>query len=52
MNVPRATEMEEPIVSAFMRMDDWRYYCMDAEVLSTLFRDIIELACVVDVMFM
>jgi len=40
MLVPRATEMEEPTVSAFMRTDDWRYYCMDAEVLFTFFGDI------------
>jgi len=35
--VPRATEIEEPMVSAFMRMDEWRYYCIDAEVWSTMF---------------
>jgi len=37
--VPRVTEIEEPMVSAFMRMNEWRYYCMDAEVLSTVFGD-------------
>ena len=37
--VPRATEMEEPTVSTFMRTDEWRYYCMDAEVLFTVFGD-------------
>jgi len=37
--VPRATEMEEPTVSAFMTTDEWRYYCMDAEVLLTVFGD-------------
>ena len=51
MLVPRATEMEEPMVFAFIRTDDWRYYCMDAEVLSTLFGDSIGLAYVVDVLF-
>jgi len=35
--VPRPTEMEEPTVSAFMRTDEWQYYCIDAEVLSTVF---------------
>ena len=51
MLVPRATEKEEPTMSAFMRTDDWRYYCMDVEVLSTLFGDNIGLAYIVDVMF-
>jgi len=37
--VPRATEMEEPTVSAFMTTDEWRYYCMDVEVLLTVFGD-------------
>ena len=37
--VPRATEMEEATVAAFMRTDEWRYYCMDAEVVSYLFGD-------------
>jgi len=50
MLVPRATEIEEPMVSAFMRTNEWRYYCMDAEVLSTLFGDSMGVATVVDVL--
>jgi len=45
-----ATEIKEPMVSAFMRMDEWRYYCMDAKVLSTLFGDSMGVATVVDVL--
>ena len=34
--VPRAIEIEEPMASAFMRTNEWRYYCMDAEVPCTV----------------
>jgi len=35
--VPRATEIEEPMVFAFMRTDKRRYYCMDAKVSCIMF---------------
>ena len=37
MMVPRPMEIEEPMVSAFMTTDEWRYYCMDAEVWCNVF---------------
>ena len=48
--VLHATEIKEQMVSAFMRTDEWRYYCIDVEVLSTLFGDSMGVATVVDVL--
>jgi len=50
MLIPRATEKGEPTVSAFMMIDDWLYYCMDAEVIWMLFVDKIGLLYVVVMM--
>jgi len=36
--VLRATKMEELVVSAFIRTNDWRYYCIDAEVVHFVWR--------------
>jgi len=35
----RAAEKQEPTVSAFLRTDEWRHYCIDAEIMYTLFVD-------------
>ena len=45
--IPCEAEKKELTVSAFLRTDEWQYYCIDAEVMYTLFMDNIGLTYVV-----
>ena len=37
--IPRAAEKQESTVFALLRTDEWRYYCIDTEIMYTFFVD-------------